>query len=155
VLGQQAKQSGPRRSVAHTLIRKGRRQTRGDSAPVNRLGHIRDEKCVNKTRAYAGISLGCRRCNRARHRVYSAGKLDENAIAGGLNDAAFVLRYDRRPARSRRADRGLVERDRGEHAAGRGLRLPASDRPWESNEMKALARLVGSVPGHDQPGMSC
>jgi hypothetical protein len=23
------------------------------------------------------------------------------------------------------------------------------------NLMKALARLVGSVPGHDQPGMSC
>jgi len=33
--------------------------------------------------------------NRARHRVYSAGKLNQNAIAGGLDDAAFVLRYGR------------------------------------------------------------
>lgn len=61
VVGQQAKQSGPRRSVAHTLIGKGRaksdqhsRQNRRDSAQVIRLSHIPDEKCVNKTRAYAG-----------------------------------------------------------------------------------------------------
>ena len=30
--------------------------------------------------------------HRARYRVHGAGKLDQDAIAGGLDDAAFVLR---------------------------------------------------------------
>ena len=58
------------------------------------FGHNPDDKCVNQTHAYAGISLGCRRLQSRAQRGYSAGKLGENALAGSLNGAGFVLRYD-------------------------------------------------------------